>query len=148
MFRQRANAGRLLAALLLAVLGITGCSQASRPNHGTFLTDYSKLQKSKDAQGHVYFTHSVATPVVHDHPTYAVSVSYFPVDTRFTGLGSETQSSILSYLDHAIRQRLQDKAVLASRADEAEVQLDIQVDHRLQHDASRRLQKGGPRQPG
>jgi|GEM_PF-2314160 len=127
MFRQRANAGRLLATLLLAVPGITGCSQASRPDHGTFLTDYSKLQKSKDAQGHVYFTHSVATPVVHDHPTYAVSVSYFPVDTRFTGLGSETQSSILSYLDHAIRQRLQDKAVLASRADEADVQLRVAI---------------------
>ena len=127
MFRRRANGGRLLAASLVAVLGITGCSQASRPDHGTFLTDYSKLQKSKDAQGHVYFTHGVATPVLHDHPTYAVSVSFFPADARFIGLGSETQASILSYLDHAIRQRLQDKAVLASRADEADVQLRVAI---------------------
>jgi len=117
----------LLAASLLAALGITSCSQASRPDHGTFLTDYSKLQKSKDAQGHVYFSHSVETPVPHDHVTYAVSVSYFPTDTRFTGLGSETQSSILSYLDHAIRQRLQDKAVLASSTEQADIQLRVAI---------------------
>jgi hypothetical protein len=127
MFRQRADGGRLIAAVLLAVSGITGCSHASKPDHGAFLTDYTKLQERKDAQSHVYFTHRVATPAPHDHTTYAISVSYFPADARFAGLGSEAQASILAYLDHAIRQRLQDKAMLTNGADQADIQLRVAI---------------------
>lgn len=137
MYRRRVDAGApndrrrrqhpLLNAVLLLILGFNGCTHVTKPTQGAFLTDYAKLQESKDAQGHVYFVHRLAMPAVHEHPTYAVSVGYFPADARFTGLGAETQASILAYLDHAIRQRLQDKAMLAASADQADIQVRVAI---------------------
>lgn len=117
----------LLVAMLLAVLGVTGCTHVTKPERGKFLTDYVQLQKSKDAQGHVYFTRCMARSTAHDHATYAVSVSYFPVDARFAGLGAETQANVLVYLEHAIRQRMQEKALLASSADQADIRLRVAI---------------------
>jgi len=39
----------------------------------------------------------------------------------------QTQASILAYLDHAIRQRLQDKALLASSTGQADIQLRVAI---------------------
>jgi len=117
----------LLVAMLLAVLGVAGCTHATKPERGKFLTDYAQLQKGKDAQGHVYFTRRMARSIAHDHATYAVSVSYFPVDARFAGLGAETQANVLVYLEHAIRQRMQEKALLASSADQADIRLRVAI---------------------
>lgn len=127
MFRQKVDAGRLTVAMLLVVFGLVGCTHVTKPGQGTFLTDYTRLQKSKDAQGHVYFTHRLVAPAPIDRVNYAVSVSYFPADARFAGLGAQTQASILAYLDQAIRQRLQDKALLASSADQADIRLRVAI---------------------
>jgi Protein of unknown function (DUF3313) len=117
----------LLVALLLAVLEITGCTHATKPDPGKFLTDYAQLHKSKDAQSHVYFTHRMARSASHDYATYAVSVSYFPADARFAVMGAETQASVLAYLKHEIRQRIKEKALLASSDDQADIRLRVAI---------------------
>lgn len=116
-----------MVATLLAVVALGGCTHATKPDQKGFLVDYTRLQESKDAQGNVYFTHRMAMPAPRDHLTYAVSVGYFPVDARFAGLSAQAQASILDYLDHAIRQRLQVKALLASSTDQADVQLRVAI---------------------
>ena len=106
---------------------LAGCSHATRPDHGTFLTDYAQLKQTRDAQGHVYFAHPFTTQPIDPRARYVVSTGYFPANTHFAALGTEAQASLLAYLDHAIRQQLQQRSMLASDGASADIRLRVAI---------------------
>ncbi|WP_424681286.1 DUF3313 family protein [Frateuria sp. YIM B11624] len=109
------------------VFALVGCSHATRPDHGTFLTDYAQLRQTRDAQGHVYFAHQITAQPANPRATYAVSTEYFPAGTHFNGLSAQAQASLLAYLDHVIREQLQQRSMLASDGAQADIRLRVAI---------------------
>jgi hypothetical protein len=112
-------------ALLLGAVLLSACSHVTKPQKGAFLSDYSTLMQTKDAQGHEYFAHRQVLKLTNRHDSYAVSVDYFPTHARFDGLGTETQARIASYLQQAIEQQFRQRGLLANG--QADIQLRVAI---------------------